>query len=112
MKNGFEKTLILPLVIGLRPQGLALPGTVPLAPQQQAVAGMVKWAAPEWDKAEYEKVQRTVDGTITTSPGIGVEKLVVKIAEAVHKAIPDRNFSVTIGSFGIEYKGKEKGGTK
>lgn len=102
--NKFEKTLIMPLVVALRPHGLSLPGTVPLVQQQQAIAGAVRWVTPEWDKTEYEKMQRTVDSIVTSNPGIELEKLVMKMAEAICGVIPNRNFNLTLGSFGIERK--------
>jgi len=108
MTGQFEKTLTMPLVVGLKPHSLSLPGTVPLVQQAQAVAGAVKWTAPEWDKAEYEKVQRKVEAVIAESSGMEIEKLIMKIAKAVCEAIPDRTFNVAIGSFGIEYKVKRK----
>jgi len=106
----FEKVHIIGLVLTFTPSTLALPHTVPLAQRQQAVTGVVKWTAPEWSKTEYERVQRTIDSVITACSGTDIEKVVIKIAEAVAKVIPDRNFTLSIGSFGIECKGKKKGG--
>lgn len=106
--NKFEKTLIMPLVVALRPHGLSLPGTIPLVQQQQAIAGAVRWVTPEWDKTEYEKMQRTVDSIVTSNPGIELEKLVMKMAEAIRGVIPNRNFNLTLGSFGVDYKAKKK----
>lgn len=105
----FKKTHIMPLILQVEPHTLALPNTVPLAQRQpQIITGLVRWASPDWNEAEYEKVQRTVDNIKATGTGVEIENFVTKVAEAIKQVIPGRNFSVTLGSFGIEYK-TEKG---
>lgn len=106
MKEHFEKVFIMPFVLTMTPT-IALPGPAPQ--QQQAVGGIIRWSTPEWSKVEYSKVQLAFD-SIKATPGIEIEEFVLKVAEVLEKILPDKNFSVALGSFAIEYKPKKKGG--
>lgn len=108
MKEKFEKVHIMPLVLAVTPHPLAL--ATPFPQQQQAVGGVIRWTTPKWNKVEYEKIRLTVDSIMMASQGVEIEDFVMKIAEALQKIIPDRNFSVALGSFAVEYKAKKKGG--
>jgi len=104
----FEKVHIMPFALNFRPHTLSLPNTAPLVERHQTIPGIVRWKTSEWNKTEYEKVQQAVDAIAVTSMGIEIEDFVTKVAEAVGKVIPNRNFTVTLGSFAIEYKAKKE----
>lgn len=103
-----SKYHIMPLILTMTPHTLALPHTVPMAQRQEAIGGMLRWTVPEWNRLEFERVQHAVETVMASSQGIDIEVFVTKLDEAVARIIPDRDFSVQIGSFGIEYKGKKK----
>jgi len=102
--NKFDKFLVMPIVLPITPNTLVIPGTKPLYPQQQAVGGVVRWSAPDWSKSEYEKVQGKVNAI--SAQGMSIESFTMKLAELMSQLLPDRDFSVQIGSFGIEHKTK------
>jgi hypothetical protein len=106
MTAKFEKFLIMPLALPITPTTLVLPGTKPLYQQQQIVGGLLKWSVPEWNEAEYNRVQSKVNAI--SAEGIKVENFVVKVAELMSQTFPDREFSVQIGSFIVEYKAEKK----
>lgn len=106
MKGHFEKVLIMPFVLTMTPTIALLD---PTPQQQQAVGGIIRWSSPEWSKVEYSKVQSAFDSIKSTS-GMEIEEFVLKVAEVLEKILPDRNFSITLGTFAIEYKPKKKGG--
>lgn len=110
MEIKFKKFLILSLVVTLRSHGLTLPGTAPLMESQETTAGAIKWPVSEWDEEEYKKMEQAVDKILRSSSGLDIMKLVRRIAEGVSEVIPGRTFSVTIGSFGIEYETVKKKG--
>lgn len=101
-----QKFLMMPVVVPVTPPTLALPGTRPLLQQQQAIGGGIKWSVIEWDKAEYERVQSKV--TSLSAQGISVEAFTEKLAEAMSQLLPDRDWEISIGSFGIEHKAIKK----
>lgn len=96
---------LMPLMIPITPHTLVLPGTVPMAQRQQVIPGVLRWTTNAWSKAEYEKVQRAIE--VVGAAGMDLEDFVMKLAEAVKKVIPDREFSISVGNFGIEFKPKE-----
>jgi hypothetical protein len=102
MNAKVEKFLVMPIVLPITPNTLVLPGTKPLYPQQQVVGGAIRWSAPEWNKAEYERVQNKINAI--SAKGIDIEVFVMKLAEMMSQLLPDREFSVQIGSFMVEYK--------
>lgn len=110
MKPNFEKVHIMPIVLTITPPALTLPG-VPMTQRQQAITGVIKWSVSDWNKAEYEKVQRRAESIMTSSSGKEIEAFITKLAMALQEILPNRSFSVSVGAFGIEHKAK-KGGTK
>jgi len=103
-----SKYHIMPLVLTITPQTLSLPRTTPMVQRQEAIGGMLRWTVPEWNRLEFERVQCAVETVMASSQGMDIEMFVTKLDEAVARAIPDRDFSVQIGSFGIEHKAEKK----
>jgi len=106
MKGHFQKVFIMPFVLTMTPTIALLD---PAPQQQQVVGGIIRWSTPEWSKVEYSKVKFAFD-SIKSTPGIEIEEFVLKVAEALEKILTDRNFSIVLGSFAVEYKPKKKGG--
>lgn len=103
-----KKYHIMPIMLNLTPSALTLPHTKPMVQRQEAVGGFIKWEAAEWNQREYEQLQNKINTIVPTSTGISIEDFVMKLAKAVSEAIPSRDFTVQLGSFGIENKAKEK----
>lgn len=106
MTSKFEKFLVMPIVVPITPNTLALPGTKPLLERQQPIGGGIKWSVKEWDKAEYERVQSKVN--TLSAQGMSIEAFTMKLAEVMLQLLPDREWSVNIGGFGIEHKAEKK----
>jgi hypothetical protein len=81
---------------------------MPLTQRQEAIGGLLRWTVPEWNRLEFERVQHAVETVMASSQGMDIEVFVTKLDEAVARTIPDRDFSVQIGSFGIERKAEKK----
>ena len=105
MNAKVEKFLVMPIVLPITPNTLVIPGTKPLYQQQQAIGGAVRWSVREWSEAEYKMVQ----GRINAIKAEGtIEAFTAKLAETVTTILPGRDFSVTVGNFGIEHKAEKK----
>ena len=103
----FKKTHLMPLVMEVTPPTLTLPNTAPVAQKRVGIGGMLRWVTPEWNKEEYERVERAVNLIMSECKGKQIEDFVMELAKAAKRIIPDRNFSINLGSFGIEHKVKE-----
>ena len=103
-----ERFLVMPLVLPMTQPTLQIPGTRPVLQQQQMIGGALKWSVPEWDKAGYERIQKAVDAFGSKVKGMEISDFANKLAEEVARLLPDREFSVNIGSFIIEYKPVKK----
>jgi len=100
----FERVYVMPLVIGITPTtGLALPGIVPLVQREQPVGGVLRWAVPEWNKAEFERVEEAAHSVTRASQGAQLEDYVMALAQAVANAIPNREFHLEVSNFGVNY---------
>lgn len=109
----FKKYHIMPLLLNITPTTLTLPQTVPLVQKQQAIGGLLKWEVLEWNKAEYERMQRKVETTLASSSGVDLEVCVEKLAKSIAEMIPNREFTLQLSSFLIEHKPEIiKGGRK
>ena len=94
----------MPILLNITPTPLTLPRTVPLVQRQEAVGGVLKWEIPEWNKVEYEKMQRKVTALAGSSSGIDLEMFIEKLAKEIAEMIPDREFTLQLSSFQIEHK--------
>jgi hypothetical protein len=102
--NKFDKFLVMPIVVPVTPNTLVIPGTKPLYQQQQAIGGAVRWSVKEWSEAEYKMVQDRINAIKAEGT---IEAFTAKLAETVAAILPDRDFSVTVGSFDIEHKAEK-----
>ena len=99
-----EKFLIMALALNVTPPALALPRTVPLVQKEEFIAGMLKWSVPEWKEAEFLRIQREVNNFISTTRNIEIQEYTAKLADKLEELLPDRSFSLSLGSFCIERK--------
>jgi len=104
MTTKVQKFLVMPIVLPITPNTLVIPGTKPLYQQQQAVGGAVRWSVKEWNEAEYKMVQDRINAIKAEGT---IEAFTAKLAETVAAILPGRDFSVTVGSFGIEHKAEK-----
>ena len=104
-ESKFDKFIVMPIMVPITPSTLTIPGTRPMVERQQPIGGGIKWSVKEWDKAEYEKVQSRVNSL--SAQGMSIEAFTTKLAEMMLQVLPDRDWSVNIGSFGIEHKAEK-----
>ena len=99
-----KRFLVMPLVLPMTRPTLQIPGTRPIMQQEQIIGGALRWSVPKWDKAEYERIQKAVDAFGATVKNMEISDFVDKLAAEIAWLLPDREFSVNIGSFIVEYK--------
>jgi hypothetical protein len=97
-----RKFMVMPIMLPFQADNLILPGTRPMLQRQGILGGEIKWSVSEWDKAEYERIEGKVN--TLKGQGMSIETFTQRIAELMSLLLPDRDFSVTIGSFSIEYE--------
>jgi hypothetical protein len=104
-----QKILTMPIELDITPGSIKVPGQ----PRPQPIHGIIRWSVPDWDKAEYANILTEVNKLISTCFGKELYEVVEHLANLLEKRLPDRNFSISIGSFGIERKietKKDEGG--
>ncbi len=104
-----KKFQLIPFTIQVIPPTLTLPHTAPMVQRQVNIPGYLKWNVEKWDKAEFQMLEQKLGTLLGTNPNMEVCDFVSKLAVEIEKVLPEREFSVSIGSFSMEREAKGMG---